>query len=184
MQLTIDSVADRTWISYGKPTNVNVNSRMKLRKVSMHLLVLIIWYTAYLFFLVGMFTRGNTNGRRSFAMLWLLVSALVNLNLVMSVCVGGATLQPSSWKYCLILWRSQSPVVEIWRREIILLVFNLQILTQVIDIHFKVVYDECCCCDMCHEVIDVPARHIVVSRRISRMTKEIDWAHTLTQISS
>ena len=58
-------------------------------------------------FFVGMFTLGNANGRRNFATWWLFESALVNLNFVMSVCVGGPTLQPSSWKYCLILRRSQ-----------------------------------------------------------------------------
>ena len=53
-----------------------------------------------LFFLAGMFIRGNVSGSRSFAMWWLLLSALVSLNLVWSATVGGATLQPSSWKYC------------------------------------------------------------------------------------
>lgn len=75
----------------------------KPRGTSMLWLGIIIWFAVHLFFLVGMFTLGNDSGMRSFAMLWFAASALVSLNLVMSVCVGGLTLQPSSWKYCLIL---------------------------------------------------------------------------------
>lgn len=63
----------------------------------------IAFCAAHLLFLLGIFTLGNASGKRNLAMLWLLVSALVNLNFVISVCVGGPTLQPSSWKYCLIL---------------------------------------------------------------------------------
>ena len=88
---------------------------MKLRGTWMLWLRLIIWFAAYLFFFIGTFTLGNDSGMRSFAMLWFAVSALVNLNLVMSVCVGGLTLQPSSQKYCLILWRCQLLEVRVLR---------------------------------------------------------------------
>lgn len=48
-------------------------------------------------------TLGKVNGNFSFAMKWFALSALVSFMFVRSVCVGAASLQPNSAKYCLIL---------------------------------------------------------------------------------
>jgi len=54
--------------------------------------------------------------------------------------------------------------VKARRIDNILLVLDLQVLAKVVDVHFEIIYDECSGCDVGHEVIDIPARHVVVSK--------------------
>lgn len=69
----------------------------------------------------------------------------------------------------------------------VLLVVNLEIVAQVVYIHFKVVDNQRRRGDVCHEVVRVPARHVVGTRRrsVEAQTRGLGWrAHTRYQISS
>jgi putative copper export protein len=114
-----------------------------------------------------MFIRGNVSGSRSFAMWWLLLSALVSLNLVWSATVGGATLQPSSWKYCRTL--RGLAMSSVWCGSLLdlLFVLDLEIFSQIVDVYLKVIHNERRGSDMCHEVVNVPARHVIRPVRVS-----------------
>ena len=105
-------------------------------------------------------TLGNDNGSFSLAMKWLAVSALVSFMRVRSVWVGALSLHPSSAKYCLILCGVSMGQVKCFFLWNVLLVLELQIFSQVVHVDFVVVDCECCRRNMCHEVIDVPARHL------------------------
>jgi len=84
---------------------------------------------------------------------------LVSFMRVRSVWVGALSLHPSSAKYCLILCGVSMGQVK-WFLGNVLLVLELQVFSQVVHVDFVVVHSECCRRDMCHEVIDVPARHL------------------------
>lgn len=62
-----------------------------------------------------------------------------------------------------------------WKHNV-LLVLDFQVFTQVIDVHLKIVYDECSSCNVGHEVVNIPAGHVVVSKRVSedKMTELSD----------
>jgi len=99
-------------------------------------------------------------------MKWLAVSALVSLMRVRSVWVGALSLHPSSAKYCLILCGVSMGQVE-WFLGNVLLVLEFQIFSQVVHVDFVVVDCECCRCNVCHEVIDVPAGHLKGTAQVS-----------------
>lgn len=102
----------------------------------------------------------------SLAMKWLALSALVSFMRVRSVCVGAVSLHPSSAKYCLIL-RSVS-ISNIYKSlcDDLLLVLELEVVSEVVHIDFEIVDNECCRRNVCHEVIDVPTRHLTVTEEV------------------
>jgi hypothetical protein len=112
-------------------------------------------------------------------MKWLALSALVSFMRVRSVCVGAVSLHPSSAKYCLIL-RSVS-IGNIYKSlcDDLLLVLELEVVSEVIHIDFEIVNDECCRRNVCHEVIDVPTRHLTVPEEVRKysMAERLDATH-------
>jgi hypothetical protein len=61
----------------------------------------------------------------------------------------------------------------------LLLVLELEVVSEVIHIDFEIVNDECCRRNVCHEVIDVPTRHLTVPEEVRKysMAERLDATH-------
>lgn len=67
----------------------------------------------------------------------------------------------------------------------VLFVLDLEVLAQVVDIHFEIVYDKRSGCNVGHEIVNVPTRHVVVPRWFSTTCRLAgEGRHTLSQTSS
>ena len=102
-------------------------------------------------------------------MKWLALSALVSFMRVRSVCVGAVSLHPSSAKYCLILRSVSIGNVDKSSCDDLLLVLELEVVSEVVHIDFEIVNNECCRRNVCHEVIDVPTRHLTVTEEVRKI---------------
>jgi hypothetical protein len=103
-------------------------------------------------------------------MKWLALSALVSFMRVRSVCVGAVSLHPSSAKYCLILRSVSIGNIDKSLCDNLLLVLELEVVSEIVHIDFEIVNDECCRSNVCHEVIDVPTRHLTVPEEVRKYT--------------
>ena len=101
-------------------------------------------------------------------MKWLALSALVSFMRVRSVCVGAVSLHPSSAKYCLILRSVSIGDIGKFLCDDLLLVLELEVVSEVVHIDFEIVDNECCRRNVCHEVIDVPTRHLTVTEEVRK----------------
>lgn len=112
-------------------------------------------------------------------MKWLALSALVSFMRVRSVCVGAVSLHPSSAKYCLILRSVSIGNIDKSLCDDLLLVLELEVVSEVVHIDFEIVNDECCRRNVCHEVIDVPTRHLTVAEEVRKIlnSRKLDATH-------